>query len=212
MISEVVDHAVDASAKYVEFCNRGSTDVGLQGLVLARYSNGGTSPSDIVLDDVVLAPGDSYVLAGNEAQFTATYGFAPDQSSGGINGNGDDAYVLANGLVTLDIYGEIGVDGTDQPWEYLDAVAQRVETVEMGSVTWSASEWVITPGADASNPGDCSAVEPPVDTDTDVVDTDTDVPDTDTDVVDTDTDVPDTDTDVVDTDTDVPDTDLPGSP
>ena len=42
-----------------------------------------------------------------------------------VGGNGDDVYELYDGSSVVDIYGEVGVDGTGEDWEYLDAIAYR---------------------------------------------------------------------------------------
>jgi len=49
------------------------------------------------------------------------------------------------------IYGVVGVDGTGEAWEYLDAVCQRNNNT--ASPVWSAGDWTITSGAGAATPG-----------------------------------------------------------
>ena len=54
------------------------------------------------------------------------FGFAPDYTDGAANINGDDAIELFKNAAVIDVFGDINVDGTGQPWEYKDGWAYRV--------------------------------------------------------------------------------------
>ena len=66
--------------------------------------------------------------------FPNAYGFEAGQYSGCVNGNGDDSYYLyyggnhSNGTL-IDAFGEQGVDGTGELWEYTNSKATRKKHV-----------------------------------------------------------------------------------
>lgn len=149
IISEVADPTNNFNARFVELYNAGTSTVNFasESWFLSRQSNGGGTWGDIPLSGL-LNPGDAYVVAFSETDYLAAYPSSPaaDQYDGNINGNGDDGYFLfkggdhTNGTLS-DIYGEINVDGTGRPWEYLDGRAVRTSTVVQGRTTWDAAEW-----------------------------------------------------------------------
>ncbi|MDF1573579.1 MAG: T9SS type A sorting domain-containing protein [Bacteroidales bacterium] len=147
-ISEVLDPGDDYSGRFIELYNAGSETVDFQTTpcYLSRQSNGGTSWGDLQLTGSV-ASGNTFVIGGSG--FEALYGFAPDQESGILIGNGDDAYALfTQGNhetgVLLDILGVIDVDGTGEAWEYTDSRAVRMDEVLKPNAIWTAGEWEIT--------------------------------------------------------------------
>ncbi|MCD4792676.1 MAG: lamin tail domain-containing protein [Bacteroidales bacterium] len=153
IISEVADPGNTANAKFVEIYNATSSSVNISGWQIRRYANGGTTPTNATIPTTTnLASGDTYVIAYNTSDFNTAYGFDPDQTSSAISGNGDDVYELYNGSSVVDIYGEVGVDGTGEAWEYVDSQAERNSSVCSGNTTWTASEWTIT----SANTGDMS--------------------------------------------------------
>jgi len=146
-ISEVTDPADDFSGRFIELYNSGTEAVDFSSttLFLSRQSNGGTGWGDVQLAGMV-APGATFVIGGSS--FETVYGFAPDQVSGIIIGNGDDAYFLFQGgnhtAGSLhDIFGTIDTDGTGALWEYQDSRAVRVEGVGSPNILWTAAEWEI---------------------------------------------------------------------
>ena len=157
-ISEVTDPSDVANAKYVEIYNAGTTAVDFSSITwyLSRQANGSpTSWADVQLTGSIAA-GGKYVVAYSNTTFTGSYSFAPDQASGNISGNGDDGYFLYyNGTHTtgtlIDAYGEIDIDGTDDPWEYENTKAVRLRSVTSPNTTWTASEWDIPNSADVDD-------------------------------------------------------------
>jgi|GEM_PF-2832200 len=162
IISEVADPGDVYQARFVEIYNAGASDVDLTGWLLRKYTNGGTSSSDVTLSGT-LAPNATFTIANDSTTFNTEYGLYPNMDSGTISGNGDDVYELFDGSNVVDIYGEVGVDGSGTDWEYLDAIAYRNADIVTGNTVWTASEWtIVDPGdvADAT-PG----VHPVVDSD-----------------------------------------------
>lgn len=147
-ISELIDPSDDYTGRFIELYNAGSEPVDFSTTVcfLSRQSNGGTTWGDLQLTGVIEA-GTTFVIGGSG--FESLYGFAPDQVSGILIGNGDDAYALFSGGdhetgVLHDILGVIDMDGTGEPWEYTDSRAVRVESVRVPNPAWTATEWEIS--------------------------------------------------------------------
>lgn len=60
-----------------------------------------------------------------------------------FNFNGNDAVGLFNdGGNLVDIYGEFQVDGTGDPWEYIDSWSYRNDGTS-ASTTWTAADWTV---------------------------------------------------------------------
>lgn len=170
MITEVVDATLPGGLpKFVEVKNVGSATIDMSTYSFGNFSNGGTSlggGAAAVLTGS-LAPGGVYTICYEATPdmgtsfFEDTYGFAPDFFMGGAFTNGDDAYALFLGAATgdgsdatlVDVYGEIGVDGSDQVWEYTDGYSYRNPTVMSPNPTFTASEWTIG-GPDSLETGD----------------------------------------------------------
>ncbi|MFC2080048.1 T9SS type A sorting domain-containing protein [Bacteroidota bacterium] len=157
-ISEITDPLDDYSGRFIELFNAGTENIDFSTvtLYLSRQSNGGTSWGDLQLSGSVAA-GETFVIGGSG--FESVYGFLPDQETGILIGNGDDAYFLyrdgdhTTGILH-DIFGVIDVDGTGELWEYEDSRALRMETVTIPNVSWTDSEWeIITANTVDCDPG-----------------------------------------------------------
>lgn len=164
MMSEIADPETPAAnAKFVEIYNPMATviDFSFVDIYLNKESNGGPTTDSVKLTGT-LAPGGTYTVAFNPTDFQTAYGFAPDLDGGfAASGNGDDSYILTSGggLFTgtlIDIFGELGVDGTDEEWEYTDTKAVRKFDVTAPNATFTLNEWVI--GPKGFNPGSGSLV------------------------------------------------------
>jgi predicted extracellular nuclease len=113
MISEYVEGS--SNNKAVEFFNATNADINLSGYTLNIYFNGNTTAGQsIALAAVVLPPGGVYVLAHTDA--AAAILAVADQTSSGVQFNGDDAITLIK-ISTggyADSIGQIGFDpGTE---------------------------------------------------------------------------------------------------
>ena len=71
--------------------------------------------------------------------------------SGVISQNGDDAIELFKNNTVIDLFGDVNVDGTGQPWEYKDAWAYRTGSGPNNGV-WDVNQW--TYGAPDCTDGD----------------------------------------------------------
>ena len=153
ILTEVVDHPQDALARFVEIFNAGDAAADLTNVRLRRYSNGQAFPTGSLPLSGSLVPGGVLVAARDGASFQSMYGRSADYVSNVIDGTGNDVYELVDGAVVLDIYGEVGVDGAGQPWDYTDRVAKRVAGVFLGKKTWDAAEWTISTDGATARPG-----------------------------------------------------------
>jgi len=108
IISEYVEGS--GNNKYLEIFNGTGGAVNMSDYQIRIYGNGNSSPtSRISLNTHTLNPGEVYIIAHTDADvWTGT----PDQTSGALAYNGDDAielYNMATGQ-SVDIIGQIGVD------------------------------------------------------------------------------------------------------
>ncbi|EBA10599.1 ExeM/NucH family extracellular endonuclease [Roseobacter sp. CCS2] len=107
-------------------------------------NNGGGSDGEEFTFPSVAAEAGTYIYISSEVPgFTEFMGFTPDYTAGALSVNGDDAIeVFQNGAV-IDRFGDINVDGTGQPWEYLDGWAARnpgaVASPDFDITQWSFS-------------------------------------------------------------------------
>ncbi|MBK8269814.1 MAG: lamin tail domain-containing protein [Planctomycetes bacterium] len=154
IISEVVDgDRSGGTPKWVEITNTGSTNYLFPAGGLFIASNGSTTKTFTNLTGVTIPAGTSYVVCGNgssgQSIFELTYSpIVADQYVSAVSGNGDDVYGIADddlGTNILDVYGELGVDGTGMPWEYTDSVAVRNASANSGNGgVFNVAEWTIT--------------------------------------------------------------------
>tara|TARA_R100000027_G_scaffold67048_2_gene64400 strand:+ start:7971 stop:11651 length:3681 start_codon:yes stop_codon:yes gene_type:complete len=147
-LSELVDPADDASARYVEIYNPTASPVDLAAgqWYLSLYFNAGSTPnSEIALTGTIPA-GGTYVVGA--AGYAAAFGSAPDQENGNINMNGNDNVELRFGGgsstgILVDVYGEAGVDGVGSARDYVDGRAVRLDSVADGTSTFDIAQWSI---------------------------------------------------------------------
>lgn len=166
LISEIVDgNEADGIPRYVEITNSHPVcDADLKNLMLRRYANGGPFCAHVMLADVILRPGESFVIAA--APFDSTWGgpFASrqaDQIDITANGNGNDVYELVyvnpNGGAeeVIDLYGEVGVSGDGQDWYFMDGIVQRnLASVDGNDGNFSMSDFgVAFYATDLATPG-----------------------------------------------------------
>ncbi len=142
LFTEIADPKDNIRARFVEVYNNGNEIIDLLNWELRIYKNGNT-----VFDKIDLVghidPQSFYVIANNKIDYTLSYPDAPNASlfSNKITGNGDDVYELIYNDSRIDIYGEIGLDGTGEDWEYLDGKAIRLENIKSSNEKWLLNEW-----------------------------------------------------------------------
>jgi hypothetical protein len=89
-------------------------------------NGGGTDGQEFTFPAVAATAGTYIYITDNTANFTSFFGFAPDYTDGFASINGDDAVELFENGQVIDTFGDINMDGTLQPWEFLDGWAYRV--------------------------------------------------------------------------------------
>ena len=142
LISGVIDGPVTGGLpKAVElFVMRDIANLSIYGLGSAN--NGGGSDGEEFTFPAVAASSGQFIYVASEAiQFTSFFGFAPDYTSSMANINGDDAIELFQNGGVVDIFGEINVDGSRQPWEYQDGWAYRENGTGPDGVTFILANW-----------------------------------------------------------------------
>ena len=171
LITEIVDAPLPGGMpKWVELTNTdasGSIDLTLYSF--GNFNNGGTNLGGGAATVLAggLGAGSSYNIAyeadngPGASMFFSVYGIEPDFYMGGGYVNGDDVLALFLGAATgdgtnattIDIYGDLGIDGSGTAWEYTDSYAYRCGNTANGGV-FATTDWTI-PGANTLEAG-CS--------------------------------------------------------
>lgn len=99
-------------------------DLSIYGVGSAN-NGGGSNGVEATLPPIPLNSGQCYFVASNADDFMAFFGFPADLISDAAFINGDDAVELFENGVVVDVFGDINVDGTGEPWEYTDGWAYR---------------------------------------------------------------------------------------
>lgn len=88
-------------------------------------NGGGSNGVEVALPAISVEGGDCIYVTNDSLLFIDFFGFSPTVESPAANINGDDAIELFENNIVIDVFGEINVDGTGTPWEYLDGWAYR---------------------------------------------------------------------------------------
>lgn len=122
-------------------------DLSIYGLGCAN-NGGGSDSVEYTFPAVSASEGDRIYVARDSAAFRDFFGFDATfydpSGSGAHNFNGDDAFEVFENGVVIDIYGEINVDGSGEPWEYNETWAQRNCATGPDSSTFVLSNWTIS--------------------------------------------------------------------
>ena len=147
LIVEVADPSDVWQARFVTIQNRSTLEVDISNWEIRKYTNGATSTSspEIIDAGTILQPNEKVIIARNITDFTNAYGVAPGLENGTmVNGNGDDAYSLADSDGNnVDFYGVVGTDGSGENWEYENDFIQRKATVFESNTIFNINEWDI---------------------------------------------------------------------
>ena len=116
---------------------------------LGGANNGGGSDGEEFTFPAVPGVAGSYIYVASESDmFNDFFGFSPDYTSIAASINGDDAIELFCNSAVIDVFGDINVDGTCQPWDYLDGWAYRVMYTGPDGATFTMANWTFS-GANA---------------------------------------------------------------
>ena len=131
----------------------GGTPKGIELFVLADIADlsnygigsanngGGSDGEEFTFPAVAVTAGTFIYVASESTQFTNFFGFAPDYTNGSMGINGDDAVELFFGGNVIDVFGDINVDGSGQPWEYADGWASRNTGTGPDGSVFSLASW-----------------------------------------------------------------------
>lgn len=123
-------------------------DLSIYGLGSAT-NGGGTDGVEFTFPAGTATAGSYIRVAGDSVNTFAYFGVYPQYTEGNASSvNGDDAIELFKNAVVIDVFGQIDVDGTGTPWEYLDGWAYRNSNALPNGGVWDISEWTFS-GIDA---------------------------------------------------------------
>ncbi|QQE10591.1 PEP-CTERM sorting domain-containing protein [Planctomycetota bacterium] len=148
LITKVVDgDFAGGSPKVVElYATADIADISVYGLTLG--ANGNDFGEAKALESKSLSAGEFvYVIGSSNPDFLTDFDTIWDSiddsyrfTNSAINMNGDDTLALMKDGAVIDMFGEVGVDGSGKDWEYKDSFASRKNgTVANG--TFVAGEW-----------------------------------------------------------------------
>lgn len=122
-------------------------------------NGGGTDGVEAVFSGSASA-GDYIWVASEAVEFENYLGIAPTFVSNAANINGDDAIELFANVTddgqgnisgnVIDIFGDIDLDGTGEPWDYLDGWAYRNDDTGPDGTTFVLENWLFS-GVDAND-------------------------------------------------------------
>lgn len=128
---------------------------------IGSANNGGGSDGEEFTFPAVAVTAGTYIYVSSEMPgFTEFMGFAPDYTTGALSVNGDDAIELFQSGVVVDLFGAVDVDGSGQPWEYLDGWAVR-NPGEIANPDFNIAQWSFSgPNAFDGEVSNASAATP----------------------------------------------------
>jgi len=118
-------------------------DLSLYGVGVAN-NGGGSDGQEISLSGSASA-GQYIYISQESAEFQNFFGFLPDFIGPATTSfNGNDAVELFMNLTVVDVFGDIGVDGTGEAWDYLDGWAYRVSNTAPDGDTFNINNWIFS--------------------------------------------------------------------
>jgi len=124
------------------------TDLSSYGVSSANNGAGPTGAPEFTFPAVGVSAGTFLYVASEATGFSDFFGFAPDYTSSAASINGDDAIELFENGVVVDVFGDVNVDGTGQPWDHVDGWAYRVADTGPDGSTFVLANWTFS-GIDA---------------------------------------------------------------
>ena len=142
VITGVVDGPLSGGVpKAIEVCVLNDIpDLSVYGLGSAN-NGGGSDGEEFTFPADPASAGTFLYVASEEAGFLTFFGFAPSFTSGAASINGDDAIELFMSGSVADVFGDINVDGTGQPWEHLDGWAYRNNSTGPDGSAFVLANW-----------------------------------------------------------------------
>jgi hypothetical protein len=104
-------------------------------------NGGGSNGEEFSFPADAVTAGTYIYVASETTNFNAFFGFDPDYTSNALLINGDDAMELFCSGQVIDVFGDINVDGTGEPWDYLDGWAYRVDDTGIDGSVFQLDNW-----------------------------------------------------------------------
>jgi len=145
VITGVVDGPLSGGIpKAIEVCVLNDIpDLSVYGVGSAN--NGGGSDGEEFTFPAGPASAGTFLYVASEAPGFATFfGFAPTFTSGAMAINGDDAIELFMSGSVSDVFGDINVDGTGQPWDHVDGWAYRADGTGPDGTAFTLANWTFS--------------------------------------------------------------------
>jgi len=111
-------------------------------------NGGGSDGEEFTFGSEAALAGEFLYVASEDTGFTDFFGFGPDYTTGAAAINGDDAIELFFNGSVVDVFGDINVDGSGEPWEYADGWAYRNDFTGPDGSTFAIDNWTFS-GPDA---------------------------------------------------------------
>lgn len=145
IITGVIDGPLSGGVpKAIElFALNDIADLSVYGVGSAN-NGGGSDGEEFTFSDGSATAGEYIYVASEAPGFTSFFGFSPDFTGSAANINGDDAIELFFNGTVVDTFGEIDVDGTGQPWEYLDGWTYRESGTGPDGETFVLDNWTFS--------------------------------------------------------------------
>ncbi len=142
VITGVVDGPLSGGLpKAIEICVLNDIpDLSDYGLGSAN-NGGGSDGEEFTFPAGPVSAGTFLYVASEAPGFSAFFGFAPTFTSGAASINGDDAIELFKSGSVVDVFGDINVDGSGEPWDYLDGWAYRNDGTGPDGSTFTFANW-----------------------------------------------------------------------
>ena len=147
VITGVIDGPLSGGLpKAVELCALADIpDLSIYGVGSAN-NGGGTDGEEFTFPADPVSAGTFIHVASEATGFADFFGFAPAHTSGAASINGNDAIELFMSGGVIDVFGDINVDGTGQPWEHLDGWAYRDNGTGPDGATFTIGNWSFSGG------------------------------------------------------------------
>lgn len=129
------------------------------GFSSANNGGGPTGAPEFVFPPVSVPAGTFIWVATETTNFNAYFGFDPTYVSNAASINGDDAIELFHNGEVIDVFGDVNVDGSGQPWEYTDGWAYRISNTGPDGSTFVIGNWTFS-GPDALDGTTTNATAP----------------------------------------------------
>jgi 2',3'-cyclic-nucleotide 2'-phosphodiesterase (5'-nucleotidase family) len=124
------------------------SDLSTCGISSANNGGGPTGAPEFLFTGSAVK-GEYLYFATETPNFTTFFGFAPDWTDSVVAAiNGDDAIELFCDGAVIDVFGEVSVDGSGQPWEYTDGWAYRKSATGPDASVFTLANWSFS-GIDA---------------------------------------------------------------